>query len=50
MVKTFKIKYTLGGDIKVTHIKADDINQALFWFYMNYNCDDVISVVVEEDV
>jgi len=50
MVKTFKIKYTIGQDIKVIRVKAEDIDAALFWFYVNYQCDDVISVVTEEDV
>lgn len=49
MVKKFKIKYYLGGDIRVKYIEAEDSIDARLKFYLFNDCDDIISIE-ESDV
>lgn len=48
MVKKFKIKYWIGGDIRVKTIEAEDSLDARLKFYLFNECDDIISVVEDD--
>ena len=43
-MKKFKIKYQEGSDICVTEIEAEDMEQARYLFYMNTQCEDILSI------
>lgn len=47
-MKKYRIKYYLYGDIKIVYIAANNEEEALVLFYLNYQADDVISVVLED--
>lgn len=49
-MKKFKIKYWLGGDIKVIHVKAEDSIDARLKMYLFHEFDDIISIEEVKDV
>ena len=47
MVK-YKIIYWHCNDVKVCHIEAHNVTEAVVLFYLNYPCDDLIRIEVAD--
>lgn len=43
-MKTYKIKYNASGNILLLELKANDLKEALYLFYMSYPNYDVIEI------
>lgn len=46
-MKKYTIKYTDGWNIKIAMVKAESKTEAMFKFYTNYPCVDLLDVIEE---